>query len=154
MPSKRDQIKMTDEEAQAFLEHGRDLHVASINADGTPHLVTMWYIVDNGEVAFWTFAKSQKVVNLRRDPRLTVLVATGDTYEELKGVSITGRAEIIEDFDDVLPYGLRVQQRYWGIADNDLVREAVAAQARKRAVIVVKPEKVVTWDHSKLGGTY
>jgi PPOX class probable F420-dependent enzyme len=154
MPSKRDQIKMTDEEAQAFLERGRDLQVASINADGTPHLVTMWYIVDSGEVAFWTFAKSQKVVNLRRDPRLTVLVATGEKYEELKGVSITGRADIIDDFDDVLPYGLRVYERYWGAADNDLVREGVAAQARKRAVIVVRPEKVVTWDHSKLGGAY
>ena len=114
----------------------------------------MWYVVDGDEVAFWTFGKSQKVLNLRRDPRLTVLVATGNTYEELKGVSISGIAEIIDDFDAVLPYGLRVHERYWGAADNDLVPEGVAAQARKRAVIVVKPDKTVTWDHSKLRGGY
>ena len=98
--SRRDQIKMTDAEIEAFLDAGRDLQVASINADGTPHLVTMWYVVRDGDVAFWTYGKSQKVVNLKRDPRLTVLVATGDVYEELRGVSIAGTAEIIEDPDD------------------------------------------------------
>jgi hypothetical protein len=81
---------MTDDEIRAFLEAGRDLQVASINADGTPHLVTMWYRMLDGEIVFWTYAKSQKVMNLRRDPRLTVLVATGDRYEQLKGVSIVG----------------------------------------------------------------
>jgi PPOX class probable F420-dependent enzyme len=145
---------MTDEEVQAFLEAGRDLQVASINADGTPHLVTMWYAVRDGMVAFWTYGKSQKIVNLRRDPRLTVLVATGETYEELKGVSITGRAELVEERDEVVRYGEAVYERYWGPLDNDAVREGVRTMGAKRVVVVVKPEKVVSWDHSKLAGAY
>ncbi len=153
MASRRDAIKMTDEEIAALLEAGRDLQVASINADGTPHLVTMWYGMRDGEVAFWTYAKSQKVVNLRRDPRLTVLVATGEQYEQLKGVSIAGRAEIVDDTDEVLRYGEAVYERYWGPI-NDTAREGVRAMGAKRVVIVVKPEKTLSWDHSKLGGAY
>ena len=152
--SRRDQIRMTDDEIRAFLEEGRDLQVASLNADGSIHLVTMWYAVRDGEVAFWTYAKSQKVVNLRRDPRLTVLVATGDKYEELKGVSIVGRAELVEDREEVVRYGEAVYERYWGPLDNDTVREGVRAMGAKRVVIVVKPEKTVSWNHAKLGGTY
>ena len=144
---------MTDAEMRAFLEVGRDLQVASINADGTPHLVTMWYAMHDGEIAFWTYAKSQKVVNLRRDPRLTVLVATGEVYEQLKGVSITGHAELVEDPEDVMRYGEAVYERYWGPL-NDTAREGVRAMGSKRVVIVVKPEKIVSWDHSKLGGAY
>jgi PPOX class probable F420-dependent enzyme len=145
---------MTDAEIEGFLEAGRDLQVASINADGTPHLVTMWYAVRDGEVAFWTYAKSQKIVNLRRDPRITVLVATGDRYEELRGVSISGRAELVEDRDEVIRFGEAVYERYWGPLDNDAVRDGVRTMGAKRVVVVVKPEKVVTWDHSKLGGAY
>jgi PPOX class probable F420-dependent enzyme len=153
--SRRDQIKMTDAEVRAFLEAGRDLQVASINADGTPHLVTMWYEIDDDDVCFWTYAKSQKVVNLRRDPRLTVLVATGEVYEELKGVSITGHAEIVDDLESVLPFGLKLFQRYWSAdVGDELVRGGVEAQAKKRVVIRVKPDTTVTWDHSKLGGVY
>jgi PPOX class probable F420-dependent enzyme len=145
---------MTDAEIEAFLEAGRDLQVASINADGTPHLVTMWYAVRDGDLAFWTYRKSQKIVNLRRDPRLTVLVATGDKYEELRGVSVSGRAELVEDRDEVTRYGEAVYERYWGPLDNDAVREGVRTMGAKRVVVVVMPEKVVSWDHSKLGGAY
>jgi PPOX class probable F420-dependent enzyme len=145
---------MTDDEMRTFLEDGRDLQVASINADGTPHLVTMWYAVRDGRLAFWTYAKSQKIVNLRRDPRLTVLVATGDRYEELRGVSISGQAELVEERDEVISYGEAVYERYWGPLDNDAVREGVRVMGAKRVVVVVKPEKVVSWDHSKLGGAY
>ena len=152
--SRRDQIRMTDAEIRTFLEDGRDLQVVSLNADGTPHLVTMWYAVMDDEVAFWTYAKSQKIVNLRRDPRIAVLVATGDKYEELKGVSINGRAELVEDRDEVIRYGEAVYERYWGPLDSDAVREGVRAMGAKRVVVVVKPEKVTTWDHSKLGGAY
>jgi PPOX class probable F420-dependent enzyme len=152
--SRRDQIKMTGAEIAAFLDTGRDLQVASINADGTPHLVTMWYVVRDGDVAFWTYGKSQKVVNLHRDPRLTVLVATGEAYEELRGVSIAGRAEIIDDSDEVLGYGLQIFEKYWGGAEDELVRAGVEAQALKRVVLLVKADTVVTWDHAKLAGVY
>ena len=134
---------MSDDEISAFLEAGRDLQVASINGDGTPHLVTMWYAMQDGEIAFWTYGKSQKILNLRRDPRLSVLVATGEVYEELKGVSIQGQAEIVDDPDDVLRYGEAVYERYWGPL-NDTVREGVRAMGAKRVVIVVKPNKILS----------
>src|SRR5262245_42424555 len=152
--SRRAQIQMTDEEQQAFLAEGRDLQVASINADGTPHLVTMWYQVDDGDLCFWTYGKSQKVGNLRRDPRITVLVATGEKYEELRGVSVSGRAELVDDLDEVLRFGEAVFERYWGPIENDVVREGVHTMGAKRVLVRVKAEKTVTWDHSKLGGVY
>jgi len=146
---------MTDTEIEAFLDSGRDLQVASINGDGTPHLVTMWYVVRDGDVAFWTYGKSQKVVNLKRDPRLTVLVATGDAYEELRGVSIAGTAEVIDDTEEVLSYGLQIFEKYWGGGTEDeAVRAGVQQQALKRVVLLVKADTVVTWDHSKLAGAY
>jgi PPOX class probable F420-dependent enzyme len=152
--SRRDQILMTPDEMHAFLDEGRDLQVASINADGTPHLVTMWYLRDGEDLLFWTYAKSQKVVNVRRDPRATVLVATGEKYEELKGVSINGSTSVIDDLDEVLAFGERVYEKYWGPIDNDLVREGVRMMGAKRVVIRVTPVKTTSWDHSKLGGNY
>ena len=145
---------MTDAETRAFLEAGRDLQVGSINADGTPHLVTMWYELDGDDICFWTYGKSQKVVNLRRDPRLSVLVATGEVYEELRGVSIIGHAELVETLPEVTAFGLHLFGKYWGPAEDELVRAGVEAQATKRVVIRVKADKTVTWDHSKLAGVY
>jgi PPOX class probable F420-dependent enzyme len=152
--SRRDQILMTADELAAFLDDGRDLQVASINADGTPHLVTMWYLRDGDDLLFWTYAKSQKVVNVRRDPRATVLVATGEKYEELKGVSITGSTTVVDDLDAVLAFGEKVYEKYWGPIDDDLVREGVRMMGAKRVVVRVTPVKTTSWDHSKLGGTY
>jgi PPOX class probable F420-dependent enzyme len=153
--SRRDQIRMTDAQTRAFLEAGRDLQVASINADGTPHLVTMWYEIDGGDLCFWTYGKSQKVVNLRRDPRLTVLVATGAVYEELKGVSITGTAEIAEPgTPEVLAFGRRLFDKYWGVSGVDTATVGIESQAQKRVLIRVKATSTVTWDHSKLAGAY
>ena len=152
--SRRDQILMTPDEMRAFLDAGRDLQVASINADGTPHLVTMWYLRDGEDLLFWTYGKSQKVVNVRRDPRVTVLVATGDVYEQLRGVSINGTATVIDDLDAVLDFGLKVYEKYWGAIDDDLVRDGVKAMGAKRVVVRVSPTKTTSWDHSKLAGVY
>jgi PPOX class probable F420-dependent enzyme len=154
MASRRDQIMMTPEEVEAFLDSEKTLQVASINSDGTPHLVAMWFARHDGAIAFWTYAKSQKVVNVRRDPRLTVMVESGDKYEELKGVTLYGRARVIDDLDEVFAFGDNVYERYWGPIDNDMVREGVRAMGRKRVVIVVDVEKTLSWDHSKLGGAY
>ena len=145
---------MTPDEMHAFLDEGRDLQVASINADGTPHLVTMWYLREGDDLLFWTYAKSQKVVNVRRDPRATVLVATGEKYEELKGVSITGSTTVVDDLDEVLAFGEKVYEKYWGPIDNDLVREGVRTMGAKRVVVRVTPVKTTSWDHSKLAGVY
>ncbi len=145
---------MTPDEMHAFLDAGRDLQVASINADGTPHLVTMWYLRDGEDLCFWTYAKSQKVVNVRRDSRITVLVATGEAYEELRGVSINGTATVEDDLDSVLAFGEQVYEKYWGPIDNDMVREGVRVMGAKRVVIRVSPVKTTSWDHSKLSGVY
>jgi len=152
--SRRDQILMTPDEMHAFLDAGRDLQVASLNADGTPHLVTMWYLRDGDDLCFWTYSKSQKVVNVRRDPRITVLVATGEAYEELRGVSINGTATVEEDLERVLAFGEKVYEKHWGPIDNDMVREGVHVMGAKRVVIRVSPIKTTSWDHSKLSGAY
>jgi PPOX class probable F420-dependent enzyme len=127
--------------------------VASINADGTPHLAAMFYAVVDGQVGFWTYSKSQKIVNLRRDPRISVMVETGKEYSELRGVAITGRARLVEDSDRVFAFGEVLYPRYFGEL-NDAAREGIKFTGAKRVVVMVEPSKVVSWDHAKLGGTY
>jgi len=144
---------MTDEEIRAFLEEGRTLQVATIDRDGAPHIVSMWYALLDGEVAFWTYAKSQKIVNLRRDPRLACLVETGERYNELRGIQLRGRALISDDRAVVQRLGEMVWERYTGPLDES-ARQAVAVQGTKRVAVIVKPLEVISWDHRKLGGGY
>ncbi len=150
---RRDLIRMTDEEVRASLEEGRTLQVATIGRDGFPHLVAMWYVLIDGEVAFWTYARSQKVVNLQRDSRLACLIERGERYDELRGVQIKGHGVINEDHTVVQRVGEEIWKRYTGPLDES-ARQAVAIQGAKRVVIFVKPSEVVSWDHRKLGGTY
>jgi PPOX class probable F420-dependent enzyme len=152
--SRREQIRMSADEVGAFLAEARTLQVASSNADGTIHLVAMWFALLDGRVAFWTYAKSQKVVNLRRNPNITVMAEDGDTYENLRGVSMIGRATIVEDPEHVLRYGVLVFEKHWGPAADEAVRAGISQQASKRVVVVVEPDRVISWDHRKLGGAY
>ena len=149
MPSQRERIRMTDEEVAEFLATERTLQVASIGPDGTPHLVPMWFAVVDGRIAFWTFAKAQKTLNLRRDPRITCLLESGDSYGELCGVSITGEAEIHDDYDRVFEVGAAVYARYQGDMTH-ASRAGVEAEARKRVAVFVTPDKTTSWDHRKL----
>ena len=151
--NRRDLIRMNDEEIRAFLEEQRILQVATIGKDGWPHLIAMWYVLINDQVVFWTYAKSQKAVNLRRDPRITCLVESGVRYDELRGVQIKGRAIINDDRETVQRIGEAIWERYTGPL-NENTRQMVTAQAAKRVVIFVKPVEVVSWDHRKLGGGY
>ncbi len=151
--SRRNSIRMSDEEIHAFLEEQRTLQVATIDHDSFPHLVAMWYVLVNDEVAFWTYARSQKAINLRRDPRLTCLVEAGTSYEKLRGVQIKGHAVISDDLATVLQLGEAIWERYTGPL-NEHTRPMVEAQAIKRVAIVVKPVEIVSWDHGKLGGGY
>jgi len=151
--NRRDQIRMNDEEIRAFLEEQRKLQVATIDHDGWPHLVAMWYVLINDEVVFWTYARSQKAINLRRDPRLTCLVEAGERYEELRGVQIKGQAAINGEPATVQRIGEAIWERYTGPL-NDNTRQMVAAQAAKRVVVFVKPVEIASWDHRKLGGGY
>lgn len=152
--SRREQIRMTPEEVEAYLTVEKDLQVASLNADGSPHLVTMWFAVMEGDVCFWTYGRSQKIVNLQRDPRVSVLVATGEHYGELRGVSISGRAQVIEDRDEVNRIGETVFEKYWMPIEDDATREGVRAMGIKRLGVRITADKVVSWDHAKLAGMY
>ena len=146
---------MTPGEIEAFLNERRVMNVATLGPTGHPHLVPMWYGFLDGKPAFWTFGKSQKIVNLHRDPRITALVEDGDRYEELRGVQLIGRGTVVDDYDRVLELGLSVGERYNGpAARGEAARPFLEAQARKRVVVVIDVEEVVSWDHRKLGGTY
>jgi PPOX class probable F420-dependent enzyme len=152
--SRREQIRMSEAEIQAFLDEQRTMAVATMGRDGFSHVVAMWYTLVDGKPAFWTYAKSQKALNLRCDPRVTCLVESGEAYGELRGVQIKGRATLIEDPADVLRLGKAIWERYSGGPLDDAMRQMVAAQARKRVGVIVEPVEVVTWDHRKLGGVY
>jgi PPOX class probable F420-dependent enzyme len=152
--SRREQIRMSEDEIHAFLDEQLTMAVASIGRDGFAHVVAMWYVIVNGKLAFWTYAKSQKAVNLRRDPKVTCLVEAGEAYNELRGVQIKGRATLIDDPAEVLRLGETIWERYAGGALNDAMRQMVAAQARKRVGVIVEPVEIVSWDHGKLGGAY
>ena len=146
---------MTEEEIDAFLAGRRVMNIATHNHDGTIHLVAMWYgFTADGRVAFETFAKSQKVQNLRRDPRITALVESGDQYENLRGVELVGKAEVTEDQDVLMPIARNVVERYLEGTKPEDVDAVAAMMARNRSAIVLNVERIVSWDHTKLGGTY
>lgn len=146
----RAQITMTADEIAGFVERSRTATLATLGPNGTPHLVAMWYAVLDGEVWFETKAKSQKVVNLRRDDRVTCLIEDGLTYDALRGVSIEGKAVISDDPDDVLRVGISVWERYNG-PYTDEQKPLVEQMMNKRVVVRVVPERVRSWDHRKLG---
>ena len=155
MANRRDQISMTPEEIEAYLTEQKVLNVATIGPTGHPHVVAMWYVLLDGTPAFWTFAKSQKVVNLRRDPKITGLVESGDTYDQLRGVELVGTARIVEDYDEILALGTAVAVKYNGpAAASEAALPFLEGQARKRVGILIDVERTVSWDHTKLGSGY
>ncbi len=148
--NQRAQITMTDDEIATFLDRSRIANLATIGRDGTPHLVAMWYALVDGEIWFETKAKSQKAVNLRRDARVTVLIEDGLTYDALRGVSIEGRAEIVDDADAIAKVGISVWERYTG-PYSDEVRPLVDQMMNKRIAVRVVADRTRSWDHRKLG---
>ncbi|MFI5625300.1 pyridoxamine 5'-phosphate oxidase family protein [Nocardioides sp. NPDC051685] len=160
MAGSRQSVQLTDTEIEDFLDSQMKVQVATVGADGAPHLTTLFYVLVDGKIVFWTYGSSQKVRNLRRDPRVTCLVEDGQDYFELRGVSITGKARLVEDYDEIKAIGLRVMARMAGGADpstssghrlGELGEDLVSKQAHKRVGIVIEPDKVASWDHRKLG---
>ena len=145
----REQVAMTAEETAAMLAGSSKLQLATINPDGTAHLVTMFYTMLDGRIAFWTYRSSQKALNIARDPRVTCLVETGEEYFELRGVQVAGRALCISDPDGVLDIGRRIAARMRDVPAGAL-EDYVTHAARKRFGYIVAPERVVSWDHRKL----
>lgn len=148
--NQRRQIEMTDEEVAGFVERSRTATMATIGPTGVPHLVAMWYAVIDGTIWFETKAKSQKVRNLRRDDRITAMIEDGLTYDTLRGVSIEGRAVVVEDPDDIWAVGVNVWERYNGPYSEE-VKPLVEFMLQKRVAVRVEPERIRSWDHRKLG---
>ncbi|MBA0045236.1 PPOX class F420-dependent oxidoreductase [Mycobacterium sp. NPDC050853] len=148
--NQRSQIVMSDEEITEFINNSRTTTMATIGADGQPHLVAMWYAVLDGELWFETKAKSQKVVNLKRNPTITCLIEDGLTYDTLRGVSIEGQAEIVEDPDLLFQVGISVFERYTAPYTEEM-KPIVEAMLNKRIAVRVRPARIRSWDHRKLG---
>ena len=162
MPKQRDRVQMTASEVADMLAANRKVQLATINPDGYPHLVTMYYALVNGKIAFWTYRTSQKALNLARDPRISCLVETGEAYFDLRGVQIQGTVETVTDPDAVYQIGLAIgsvmgnalagaSAAVTATADTAL-NDYVANAARKRYGYVVQPKRVISWDHTKLLG--
>jgi PPOX class probable F420-dependent enzyme len=156
MPSRRDRIKLTEEEQLELIANERIVVVSSIGPRGWPHVMPLWYVPREGEVWIWTYAKSQKVKNLERDPRATLLIETGVEYGELRGVQIEAEAELIRDIDEIVEFAKALTIRYSeGIQSVEGDAAAgLEAQAPKRVAIHFHPKRTASWDHRKLGGVY
>lgn len=154
--ARRKQIRMSEEEVDQFLRSHKTMILTSIGPGGYPHPMPMWFsVADDGAIWMTTFRKSQKVQNLRRDPRVSLLVESGEVYSELAGVVLYGEAEIIDDIDVVTRILLAASGLPSGeVAAQPEVRESMRKNAAKRVGLRVKPERVVSWDHKKLGGVY
>jgi PPOX class probable F420-dependent enzyme len=155
----RARLALTDEESRDYLRSSRTLILCTSGPDGLPDPVPMWFVVDEpdgsgsdvpGVVAMTTYGKSQKVVNLRRDPRAVGLVEDGEAYGELRGLQLTGAIEVVDDDAAVLETLVRVAAKYSGTPDSPELREGLAGQASKRVLLRLHPERVVSWDHRKM----
>ncbi|HEX4865151.1 MAG TPA: PPOX class F420-dependent oxidoreductase [Acidimicrobiales bacterium] len=147
--NRRSEIKMSPDEVEKFLDEERTTTMCSMHPDGTIHAVAMWYGFLNGTLTVETKAKSQKVQNLRRDPRLTFLVEAGDTYDQLRGVELVGKARIVEDPDAIWEFGVSMWERYVGPYTEDQ-RAGVEMMMKNRLLVTVDIDKTVSWDHRKL----
>ncbi len=147
---------MDEQEREGFLEEERVATVGSFGPRGWPHLMPLWYVVREGEVWSWTFTKSQKIKNLERDSRATVLVEAGEEYAELRGVQMECEAIFHQEPDFVIDFAVDLVTRYAPEGQEVTLEatEAFRAQAPKRTVLQFKPGRIVSWDHRKLGGVY
>ncbi|MEV4311712.1 pyridoxamine 5'-phosphate oxidase family protein [Actinocrispum sp. NPDC049592] len=154
--SRREQIKMSPDEVRAYLAAGRAANVATIGPHGRPHVVPVFYVPAGDGLATWTYGSSQKVANLRRLPQATVLVESGEAYEELRGVSMECDVQIVEDTEEIVRIGTEMMLKMTKGSDEVVTAAAqfIRTQAEKRVGLVFQPTKVVSWDHSKLGGVY
>jgi PPOX class probable F420-dependent enzyme len=148
--NQRAQITMSDDEVAAFVERSRTASMATLGPTGAPHVVAMWYAVLDGRIWFETKSRSQKAQNLRRDPRITCLIEDGLTYDTLRGVSLEGRGEIVEDPDLLWRVGVSVWERYTGPYTEE-ARPLVEFMLQKRVAVRVDVDRVRSWDHRKLG---
>lgn len=154
MAKQRKSITLNEDEVWAFIAQQRDMHVATINRDGTPHLTTNWFALPRErQIAFNSYEGSQKVVNLRRDPRITLLFADGETYGELRGVSIKGRVRFTDDSAENLQVLQAIYERNKAFTEPRITGDATPKnRSVKRTCMLVEVNRVISWDHRKLAG--
>jgi len=157
--SRRDQIRMKPDELKQFVASAQTIVINSIGPGGYPHPMPMWFAVEeDGAVVMTTFTKSQKIRNLERDARVSLLVEDGTVYSELRGVVMYGKAELVREKEGVLDILARVSSKSAGGAGNapnpEQLRSALMTTVPKRTGIRIRPERIVSWDHRKLGGVY
>ena len=145
---------MNDDEIDAFIEEQKSLQVGTIERDGSIHLSTLWFARVNQRVVFETYTKSQKIKNLERDPRITLLWEDGDVYDQLRGVMIKGEARLVTGHAEVFPLALEVMKRNQPEIPAEFLEKAATQMAAKRTAVVVEPHKIISWDHTKLSGVY
>lgn len=148
--NERSRIAMSDSEIERYIAEHRTAVMASVGPDGTPHVVAMWYAVIDGQIWFETKAKSQKARNLRRNATLSVLLEDGETYDQLRGVSMEGRGILVEDPEQLWQVGVNVWERYTGPYSEE-VRPFVEYMLNKRVAVRFEVERIRSWDHAKLG---
>jgi len=146
-------IRMNDEEVRDFIEEGKSLQLATINKDGTPHLVAMWYGIMDGKIVIETFEKSQKAINLKRDPRIACLLEAGTEYNELRGVQINGSVTLVSDPGEIRELMKAVLRRNHEM-DEKTLEVAAEHGSKKRIGAIIEPTKIVSWDHRKLDVAY
>ena len=155
MAGKRDQILLSDDEIDAYLDEQRTVIVGTNGPRGVPHLMPLWFVVRGPEIWGWTFTKSQKIKNLERDPQATLLFEDGVTYDKLRGVSYECDVELSDDYEVVKAVGIDLFTRYGdGNYPVDAVISMIEQQAPKRTALKFVPKRTMSWDHRKLGGTY
>ena len=146
-------IQLDQNEIREFLHKQRNIQIGTINKDGSPHLTTMWYSMDHSNILFHTYTKSQKIKNIYRDSRVSILTESGDSYDNLKGILIYGKATVIEGGNDkerVLDIMKEIEKKYeTGSGNNDYI-EFLRMQVLKRSAVLVEPDKYISWDHTKI----
>src|SRR3954447_3700348 len=152
MSDGRSAMRMTDDEVAAFLEEGRRVHVATHGPGQAMHLVPLSYVMIDGRLTLWTDGDSQKVANLRRDPRVTCLVEMGDRFEDMRAVQIRGRAEVADDLDTSVKTGLALFARSGSEGQSEQAQAYARSLAPIRVTVTIEPERVISWDHRKLTG--
>lgn len=119
---------------------------------GHPHLAPLFFDVEERQggrmvLVAWTYRASQKVRNLRRDPRATVQIESGESYGELAGVTMECDVRIVDDPQAVLATGRRISQRYGTDVPDE---QTLARQARKRVLLEFHEARRASWDHRRI----
>ena len=152
--NRRDLIRMTDEEMKIFIEEQKSLQVSCMGPDGWPHLTTLWFAVVDQRIVFETYTRSQKILNLQRNPNVTILLEDGIVYEKLRGVMIKGKAVLESKPENVEKYAKAVMIRNQPEIGEEILSEAAKQMSLKRTAVIIEPREIISWDHTKLGGTY